>query len=39
MPKIDSTQLFDLIKSLNKSEKGYVKKFALRNSSKAIVNI
>ena len=34
MPKACSTDLFDLIKSLNQAEKGYVKKFALRNSGK-----
>lgn len=34
MPKTYSTDLFDLIKSLNSAEKGYVKKFALRNSTK-----
>ena len=34
MSKAHSTDLFDLIKSLNPSEKGYIKKFALRSSSK-----
>ena len=34
MPKVYSTDLLDLIKSLNPVEKAYIKKFAFRNSSK-----
>ena len=34
MSRTYSADLFDLIKSLNPSEKGYIKKFALRSSTK-----
>ena len=34
MPKAHSIDLFDLIKSLSPAEKGYIKKYALRNSTK-----
>ena len=34
MSRTYSTDLFELIKSLNPSEKGYIKKFALRSSAK-----
>ena len=33
MPKYGTNELFQLIKSLSKSEKGYFKKFALLNSA------
>ena len=34
MPKAHSIDLFELIKSLSPAEKGYIKKYALRNSTK-----